>query len=101
MQSVQQIVKFEKNINYISKTLLIQHHMGLGDHIHLVGLIRYALTDLGFENIVVENIVVFCKSRNYEIVKLLYSDDNRIAVVSVGTPSNITDETNFVLKYIF
>jgi hypothetical protein len=95
MPPAQQITRLEKDTKYISDTLLMQHHMGLGDHIHLVGLVRHAILDLGFKNV-----IVFCKSRNYETVKRLYSNDNEVQVISVGDPQNVTDEVNFVLKYI-
>lgn len=95
MPLVQRISTLEKGEKYISNVLLMQHHMGLGDHIHLVGIVRYAILDLGFDSV-----VVFCKDRNYETVKRLYADTREVTVVSVGSPSHSGAEINFVSKYI-
>jgi len=95
MPQVQQISSFEKDVQYISDTLIMQHHMGLGDHIHLVGLVRYAVLELGFENV-----VLFCKSRNYETVKRLYVNDPKIQIISIVNPVNANAEVDFALKFI-
>lgn len=95
MPLVQRVLALEKDNEYISNVLLMQHHMGLGDHIHLVGVVRYAILDLGFDSV-----IVFCKDRNYETVKRLYVNTSEVKVVSVGSPLHPAEETNFVLKYI-
>ena len=85
----------DKNQEYISKILAIQHHMGLGDHICLNGLVRYALSDVGFEKI-----IVFCKHPYEDMVAEMYSDDPRINVVSVGKVNSAHEETAAVVEYI-
>lgn len=92
---VQMISGFTADENYISNTLLVQHHMGLGDHICLNGLVRYALSDVGFEKV-----VLFCKHPYEKMVTQMYSDDARISVVSVGKVDSVVEEAKSVIEYI-
>jgi hypothetical protein len=91
----QRITSLIPGQRYVSKTIAIQHHMGLGDHICLNGLVRYVLSDLEFENV-----ILFCKHPYEDMVKQMYSDEPRINVVSVGKVNSHHEETAFVLKYI-
>ena len=91
----QYITSFVPNQRYVSKTIAIQHHMGFGDHMCLNGLVRYVLSDLKFENI-----ILFCKEPYSGMVKQMYSDEPRIEVISVGKVNSSVEETNFVLKYL-
>lgn len=81
-------------IQHNSSTLLVQHHMGIGDHIGLVGMVRYAVNDLQFRKA-----IVFCKDQNYDLVNRLYAKDKYISVVSVGKPMSSPEETNVVMEY--
>jgi hypothetical protein len=91
-----QIKKFKKKTKYSSKKIAIQHHMGLGDHLHLSGLVRYAISDIGFEEV-----VVFCKSRYSETINRLFSDNDKIDVVSLDLPNpSGPHETSYVKRYL-
>lgn len=60
----------DKNIK-----ILIHHHLGLGDHIICNGLVRFLARD--------NPIALFCKTENTDNVKLMYSDNNNINILSV------------------
>jgi len=55
--------------------MLIHHHLGLGDHVICNGLIRFLSGK--------EDIKLFCKTQNEFNVKLMYSDNSNINIISV------------------
>lgn len=63
--------------------LAILHHMGLGDHLCLNGLVRYTLSDLGFKHV-----VVFYQKKHRQSVIDMFSDDPRIEPVEAALVNN-------------
>jgi len=92
---IQEISHFAEDAHYSSSLLAVQHHMGLGDHIHLSGLVRYTVVELGFEEV-----LLFCKEVYYQTMTRLYADDERITVVSVGDIYGGLSETGLVRKHL-
>lgn len=56
-------------------SILLHHHLGLGDHIICNGLVRF----LSQNNLV----NLFCKTENTDNIELMYSDNNNINILSV------------------
>lgn len=61
---------------YKSKKAFVLTHLGLGDNITAIGMIRYLSTAY-------DEVKVICKTNNYKNVELFYSDDPNIIVVPV------------------
>lgn len=55
--------------------MFIHHHLGLGDHIICNGLIRFLAQK--------EKIKLFCKTQNEFNIKLMYSNNSDIEIISV------------------
>ena len=55
----------------------IYHHLGLGDHIICNGLVRYLQKKF-------EDVTIFCKPQNYDNVKIMYSDNQKIKILPIG-----------------
>jgi hypothetical protein len=61
----------ETDYNYGSKKAFFIGHMGLGDHLTCLSIIRYLAT-------IYDEVKVACKSKNYNNLKLFFSDDPTI-----------------------
>lgn len=59
-------------------SLVLHHHLGLGDHIICNGLVRYVL-----KNISPSCLWLVTKNKNGNNVKVMYADDNRIKLLPV------------------
>jgi len=75
--------------------LYVHHHLGLGDHFHCNGLIRY-LSKKKFKR---EKIIVFAK-RNYKaMIEFMYRDNKNISVRAIDNDPNIEEEQiNIITK---
>ncbi len=69
------------------KTLYVHHHLGLGDHLHCNGLVRYML-----KNFECDGVSLFAK--HYDLVNYMYRDDDDIEVIEVdgNNERNSVDE---------
>jgi hypothetical protein len=73
------------NINSIdyNNTLFVHHHLGLGDHIINNGMVRYIL-----EKIPTEKLLLVVKNRNYDCVKQMYRDCQKIDFIRVDVDND-------------
>jgi len=62
----------------VMNDLCIHHHLGLGDHFDLNGLVRYYLKEPD-----VDRVHVFSKSNYYSMVDHMYRDEDNIIVVEI------------------
>jgi GNAT superfamily N-acetyltransferase len=69
---------------YIKKKAFILTHLGLGDHITSMGIVRYYSTFY-------DELHIVCKKKYESNVRLLYQDDNTIHIYPIDT-SNIRDD---------
>ena len=67
--------------------LCIHHHLGLGDHFDLNGLVRYYL-----EKPDIDRVHVFSKSNYYSMVDYMYRDEDDIIVVEIDGYGNEQDQ---------
>jgi hypothetical protein len=77
-----------------SEDLYIHHHLGLGDMIHLNGMVRYLLDRLDADR----SIHVFCKARNASMTRWMYRDEPRIQLECIPEGSPETDAVQSILK---
>lgn len=73
-----------------SNILLLHHHMGIGDHIALNGMVFTLLDDHGYESV-----KLFCKDRYLQMFKELYTDP-RIELLGVPDCQTIEEEIHQV-----
>jgi hypothetical protein len=73
-----------------SNILLLHHHMGIGDHIALNGMVFTLLDDHGYESV-----KLFCKDRYLQMFKELYTDP-RIELLGVADCHTIEEEIHQV-----
>jgi hypothetical protein len=73
----QSVIREKKG--YGKRTALFMGHMGLGDHIGLVGAVRYA--SLQFDEI-----YITCYHKNLETLKSFYSDNPAIQFIPTSVP---------------
>jgi hypothetical protein len=77
-----------------SEDLYVYHHLGLGDMIHLNGMVRYLLKEL-HPNC---RIHVFCKERNAAMTGWMYRDEPRIQLECVRDGSNESEAVQRTLR---
>ena len=77
---------FKEQKGYDKKKLFFLSHLGLGDHITSIGMIRYY-------SCFYDEIVVVCKSKNFKNLQDFYSDDPTIKFYQVEDDRQIS--TNF------
>lgn len=65
------------------KEICIHHHLGLGDHIDLNGMIRFYLMIKKYNRI-----NLFVKSTYYDMIKYMYSDEDRINLIKIDPNLN-------------
>ena len=77
----------------MTNTLCIHHHLGLGDHFDVNGMVRQFL-ETPFDH---EEVHVFSKSNYYEMIEYMYRDDDRIIVTEIDKDK---DEDAQVREYL-
>ena len=76
---------------YVKRKVFILTHLGLGDMITSVGLVRYLAT-------LYEEVKVVCKKSYQKNVELLYSDDSVISIYPVDSDINISPKFGFPIN---
>lgn len=71
--------RYNKEILF-NKNILIHHHLGMGDHISLCGMVNY-ISEIQESN---KLIYVLAKEQYYKNVKPLYAHNERIIVHNIG-----------------
>ena len=81
---------FYKNLKNLQnkKSIIIYHHLGLGDHIICAGLVNFISKDFSY-------IYLPVFERNFENVKYLFSDNKKIILFKVSN----TNEKNEILSF--
>ena len=64
------------------------HHLGLGDHFHCNGVVRYLLKNR-YQG---KKVHLFAKKKYFEMVKFMYRDLDQLKIISVT--DNEKDELN-------
>ena len=77
--------------NYKYKKAFVLTHLGLGDNITAIGMVRYLSTCY-------DEVVVVCKNQNKNNVELFYKDDNNIKIYNVDDYKNISPNHKFDIK---
>ena len=72
--------------------LFLHHHLGLGDHMDCNGMVRFLL-ETGDYN----KINLFVKSTYHDMIKYMYSDEERINLVKINVDK---DEHKQVFEYV-
>ena len=60
----------------MKKTVVIHHHLGLGDHIICNGLINHISVS--------KKIYLICKLQYYKNIKYLYQDNNNVKIIPLA-----------------
>lgn len=68
----------------MNKKIFIYHHLGLGDHFHCNGVVRFLLENK-FKN---KKVYLFAKKKYSEMIKLMYQDISRLEVISITGDEN-------------
>ena len=79
-------IKEQKGYN--KKKAFVLTHLGLGDNITAIGMVRYLST-------VYDEVLVVCKNKYKENVELFYNDDASIKIMSVDGDNNISPNFGF------
>ena len=80
----------------MNKKIFIYHHLGLGDHFHCNGVVRFLLENK-FKN---KKVYLFAKKKYSEMIKLMYRDISRLEVISITDDENKeSEEIKTYLKY--
>ena len=80
--------KLKEQKGYSPKTAFVLTHLGLGDNITSIGAIRYLSTCY-------DKVIVVCKNKNANNVKLFYSDDADIEIFPVEDDKDISPNYGF------
>jgi hypothetical protein len=78
----------------LGSDLYIYHHLGLGDMIHLNGMVRYLLSKMEAGR----QVHVFCKERNMAMTRWMYRDEERVLLESIPTGMREGPEVQRVLR---
>ena len=73
---------------YEPKKAFVLTHLGLGDNITAIGMVRYLSTCY-------DEVVVVCKNRNKKNMELFYQDDDSIKIYNVENDKNISPRYGF------
>lgn len=76
---------------YNLKKAFVLTHLGLGDNITSIGMIRYLST-------LYDEVLVVCKNNNKENVELLYSDDLSIKILGIDNDTNISPKFGYPMN---
>lgn len=74
----------------MKKTLIVHHHLGLGDHLDCNGLVRSLLDSY-------DEVRLFVKQKNFTTVRKMFKDDPRIVLVPIDTVAK--NEYELVAEY--
>ena len=77
-------------------SLILYHHLGLGDHIMCFGIVQYYCT-------LYDKVITFSKGHNYESVCFMYKDLLNLEVVKAddrGATEYINENPQHLVKYI-
>ena len=77
----------------MKKKIIIYHHLGLGDHIHCNGLIRFMLKQIRNAEI-----YIFTRENFKKMIKFMYRDEKKIKLIII--PKNINDESSYVNNFL-
>jgi hypothetical protein len=72
--------------------IIIHHHLGLGDHFVCNGLVNYIC------KISEEPIHLICKKHNTETVKYLYSENEKVTVISIDGLDEISEVNDYASR---
>lgn len=72
--------------------MIIHHHLGLGDHFVCNGLVNYIC------KVSEEPIYLICKKHNTDTVKYLYSENDKVTVISIDGLDEILEINNYALR---
>ena len=73
---------------YKKRKAFVLTHLGLGDNITAIGMVRYLSTCY-------DEVKVVCKTRNRENLELFYGDDTSIKIYDVNNDKNISPKLGF------
>lgn len=73
---------------YKPKKAFVLTHLGLGDNITAIGMVRYLSTCY-------DEVVVVCKNRNKKNMELFYQDDDSIKIYNIENDKNISPRYGF------
>ena len=76
---------------YKQKKAFVLTHLGLGDNITAIGMVRYLSTCY-------DKVIVVCKKKNEKNVKSFYNDDKDIEIYSVLNDTKISVNFGFSIK---
>ena len=71
-------------------TLLIHHHLGLGDHLDCNGMVRW-IRKHGWATCYHDQIGVFSKDNYYDMIEYMYRDDPGITVFKISREDEYGD----------
>lgn len=71
-------------------TLLIHHHLGLGDHLDCNGMVRW-IRKHGWATLHYDQIGVFSKDNYYDMIEYMYRDDPGITVFKISRDDEYGD----------
>ena len=72
--------------------MCIHHHLGLGDHFDMNGMVRYILEKFS------DKVYVFSKSNYYEMIEFMYRDEPNIVVVWIDKDLNEDQQVSAFLE---
>ena len=78
----------------MSSQIFIYQHLGLGDHFHCNGVIRFLLK----EKYMGQKVKLFSKKKYYEMVKFMYRDLDNLEIVPISDDEKI--EANEIKSYL-
>ncbi len=74
---------------YIKRKVFVLGHLGLGDNINMVGLVRYLATQY-------EEVKIVCKQKYLSNMELFFSDDKTITMYPANNDSDISPKFGFL-----
>lgn len=83
------VLKEQKGYNM--KKAFILTHLGLGDIITSISMVRYLST-------IYDEVLVVCKNKSIENVKLFYNDDCSIKILGVDNDNNISPKYGYPIE---
>ena len=80
--------------NIKNKKFILHHHLGLGDHFVLNGMVNYVSEKY-------DKIYIPSKIHNFSTVKFMFENNNKVAVFEVGNLTEHIDVDSFAKKNNF
>ena len=72
----------------MSKKIYILHHLGLGDHFHCNGVVRFLLKEKYKDT----KVLLFAKQKYLEMVQFMYRDMHNLKVIPISNDEKIEQE---------